>query len=150
MNGKGVVPNARTCNIILNSLIGQGKTNEAFKVFRKMIKMCEPDTDTYTVMIKMFFERDQLEQALKVWKYMMSKRFVPSMHTYSVLINVLCEKGQVSDACVYMEEMIEKGIQPPVLTFRKLRLLLIKERRQDVLKFLQEKMNLLIKEPLCD
>ncbi|XP_021764746.1 pentatricopeptide repeat-containing protein At1g77360, mitochondrial-like [Chenopodium quinoa] len=150
MNGKGVVPNARTCNIILNSLIGQGKTNEAFKVFRKMIKMCEPDTDTYTMMIKMFFERDQLEQALKVWKYMMSKRFVPSMHTYSVLINGLCEKGQVSDACVYMEEMIEKGIQPPVLTFRKLRLLLIKERRQDVLKFLQEKMNLLIKEPLCD
>lgn len=150
MDGKGVIPNARTCNIILNSLIGQGQTDEAFMVFRKMIKVCEPDADTYTMMIKMFFERDQLDMALKVWKYMMSKRFVPSMHTYSVLINGLCQKGQVSDACVYMEEMIEKGIQPSVLTFRKLRQLLIKEQRQDVLKFLQEKMNLLVKEPLCD
>ena len=150
MDGKGILPNARTCNIILNSLIGQGQTDEALKVFRKMIKVCEPDADTYTMMIKMFFEKDQLEMALKVWKYMMSKRFVPSMHTYSVLINGLCEKGEVSDACVYMEEMIEKGIHPPVLTFHKLRNLLLKEQRQDVLLFLQEKMSLLVKEPLCD
>lgn len=150
MDGKGVIPNARTCNIILNGLIGQEQTDMAFKVFRKMITVCEPDADTYTMMIKMFFERDQLEMALKVWKYMMSKRFVPSMHTYSVLINGLCKKGQVSEACEFMEEMIEKGIQPSVMTFRKLRQLLIKEQRQDVLEFLQEKMNLLVKEPLCD
>lgn len=150
MNGKGVRPNARTCNIILNSLIGQGMTDEAFRVFRKMIKLCEPDADTYTLMIKMFFERHQLEMALKVWTYMKSKKFVPSMHVYSVLINGLCTMGKVSDACMFMEEMIEKGIQPSVMTFRKLRQLLIKEDRRDVLEFLQEKMNLLVKEPLCD
>ncbi|KAL2929154.1 hypothetical protein RDABS01_034565 [Bienertia sinuspersici] len=150
MDDKGIIPNARTCNIVLNGLIGQGQSDEAYRVFRKMIKVCEPDADTYTIMIKMFFDNDQSEKALKVWKYMMSKRFVPSMHTYSVLINGLCEKGQVSEACVYIEEMIEKGIQPSVMTFRKLRKLLIKEHRQDVLKFLQEKMSLLIKEPLCD
>lgn len=150
MDGKGIIPNARTCNIILNSLIGQGLTDEAFRVFRKMIKVCDPDVDTYTLMIKMFFDKDQGKMALKVWKYMKSKRFIPSMHTYSVLINGLCEKGEVSDACIFMEEMIEKGIQPSRMTFYKLRQLLIKERRQDVLKFLQEKMNLLVKEPLYD
>ncbi|KAK9663956.1 hypothetical protein RND81_14G009100 [Saponaria officinalis] len=149
MDGKGVAPNARTCNIILNSLIRQEQTDEAFRVFRKMIRLCEPDADTYTIMLKMFFERDQTDMAMKVWKYMKNKKFVPSMHTYSVFINGFCEKGQVSDACVYMEEMIEKGMQPPILTFRKLRQLLLKEERHDVLKFLQEKMNLLVKEPLC-
>ncbi|KAJ8431133.1 hypothetical protein Cgig2_010066 [Carnegiea gigantea] len=127
-----------------------GMTDEAFRFFRKMIKVCEPDADTYTLMIKMFFEKHQLDMALKVWTYMKSKKFVPSMHVYSVFINGLCTMGKVSDASMLMEEMIEKGIQPSVMTFRKLRQLLIKEDRRDVLEFLQEKMNLLVKEPLCD
>ncbi|KAE8728339.1 Pentatricopeptide repeat-containing protein [Hibiscus syriacus] len=150
MDSKGVEPNARTCNIILNSLIGCGETDEAFKVFRRMIKECEPDADTYTIMIKMFCERDELEMAFKVWKFMKLKRFIPSMHTYSVLINGLCDKGNAAKACVLLEEMLEKGIQPSGSTFWRLRQLLVKEGREDVLKFLQEKMNLLIKEPLYD
>ncbi|GAB4851877.1 hypothetical protein Ancab_031276 [Ancistrocladus abbreviatus] len=150
MDGKGVAPNTRTYNIVLNSLIRCGKYDEAFRVFRKMIEVCLPDADTYTMMIKMFCERNDLEKALKVWKFMKRKQFVPSLHTYSVLINGLCEKGDVSKACVFMEEMIEKGIRPSGLTFGKLRQLLIKEDRRDVLKFLQEKMNLLVEEPLCD
>lgn len=150
MDDKGVMPNSRTCNIILNSLIGRGETDEAFRVFRRMIKVCEPDADTYTMMIKMFCEKDKLKMALKVWKYMKLKQFVPSMHTFSVLINGLCERGNVTKACVLLEEMIEKGIRPSGVTFGRLRQLLIKEGREDVLKFLQEKMNLLVKEPLCD
>ncbi|KAK4572726.1 hypothetical protein RGQ29_030948 [Quercus rubra] len=150
MDSKGVTPNSRTCNIILNSLILRGETDEAFRIYRRMIKICEPDADTYTMMIKMFCERDELEMALKVWKYMRSKRFIPSMHTFSVLINGLCEKGNVSKACVLLEEMIEKGIRPSGVTFGRLRQLLLKEGREDVLKFLQDKMNLLVKEPLCD
>lgn len=150
MESKGVSPNARTCNIILNSLIIRKDTDEAFRVFRRMRKRCDPDADTYTMMIKMFCESHEVEMALKVWKYMKQKQFVPSMHTYSVLINGLCEKGDAGKACVFLEEMIEKGIQPSGLTFGRLRQLLIKEGREDVLQFLQAKMNLLVKEPLCD
>ncbi|XP_058076724.1 pentatricopeptide repeat-containing protein At1g77360, mitochondrial [Magnolia sinica] len=150
MDHKGVQPNSRTCNIILSGLIGTGENVEAFRVFRRMIKCCEPDSDTYTMMIKMFCESDKMEMALKVWKYMGMKQFVPSMHTLSVLINGLCEKGEVSKACVFMEEMIDKGIRPPGTTFGRLRQLLLKEGRKDVLDFLLEKMNLLVKEPLCD
>jgi pentatricopeptide repeat protein len=150
MNCKGVTPNSRTCNIILNGLISRKETDDAFRIFRRMIKVCEPDADTYTVMIKLFCERDELDMALKVWKYMKLKQFVPSMHIFSVLINGLCKKGNVTKACVLLEEMIEKGIRPSGVTFGRLRQLLIKEGREDVLKFLQEKMNLLVKEPLCD
>ncbi|PON91543.1 Tetratricopeptide-like helical domain containing protein [Trema orientale] len=150
MESKGIRPNSRTCNVILNGLIIRGKTEEAFKVFRRMVKVCEPDSDTYTMMIKMFCDKDEVDMALKVWKYMKLKRFVPSMHTFSVLINGLCEKGDVTQACVLMEEMIEKGIRPAGVTFGRLRQLLMKEGRDDVLKFLQQKMNLLVKEPLCD
>lgn len=150
MNCKGIPPNSRTLNIILTSLISSGNTDEAVRVFHKMIKKCEPDADTYTMMIKMFCEENELKMALKVWKYMKLKRYVPSMHTFSVLINGLCEKGNVTKACVLFEDMIEKGIRPSRVTFGRLRQLLIKEGRQDVLEFLQEKMNLLVQEPLCN
>lgn len=150
MDEKKVSPNSRTCNIIMNSLIGCGETDKAFKVFRRMIKVCEPDADTYTVIIKMFCEKDELNMALKVWEYMKKKQFVPSMHTFSALINGLCDKADTSRACTLMEEMIERGIRPGRVTFGKLRQLLLKEGRQDVLEFLHQKMNLLVKEPLCD
>lgn len=150
MESKGVCPNSRTCNIILNGLIGLGRNDEAYRFFRWMTKVCEPDSDTYTMMIKMFFESDRSEMAMKVWKYMGKKQFVPSMHTFSVLINGLCEKGEVDKACVFLEEMIEKGIRPPGTTFGRLRKLLLEEHREDVLRFLEEKMKVLVMEPLCE
>lgn len=150
MDCKGVKPNSRSFNIMLNGLIGCKETDEAFRLFRRMIRLCEPDADTFTMMIKMFCERNELQMALKVWKYMQKKHFVPSMHTFSVLINGLCDRCDVSQACVLLEDMIEKGIRPSVQTFGRLRHLLIKEGREDVLKFLQEKINVLVKEPLWD
>ncbi|THU56052.1 hypothetical protein C4D60_Mb11t13200 [Musa balbisiana] len=113
MEDKSITPVARTFNIILNSLITAQRYEEAYRVFRRMIKCCEPDSDTYTMMIKMFCETNKLEMALKVWKYMGKKQFLPSMHTFSVLINGLCEKGELNRACVMLEDMIEKGIRPP-------------------------------------
>ncbi|GKA03199.1 pentatricopeptide repeat-containing protein [Tanacetum coccineum] len=150
MESKGVKPNSRTCNILLNHLVEHKETDEAFKVFRRMIKICDPDADTYTIMIKMFSEKGDIEMALKVWKFMKNKQFIPSLHTFSVLINGLCENEDASQACMLIEEMIEKGIRPPRLTFGRLRKLLIEQRLDDVLEFLQQKLNLLVKEPLCD
>ncbi|XP_058786922.1 pentatricopeptide repeat-containing protein At1g77360, mitochondrial-like [Vicia villosa] len=150
MESKGIAPNSRTCNVIMSSLISQGETDKAFSVFRRMIKLCEPDADTYTMLIKMFCEKNEVDMALNIWRYMKSKQFVPSLHTFSALINGLCQEGNVVKACVLLEEMIEKGIRPSRITFAKLRQLLIKEGREDVLKFLHEKINLLVKEPLYD
>lgn len=148
MTEKGISPDLRTYNIILSSMIGAGQTEGAYRVFRTMIKRrdCEPDSDTYTMMIKMFFETDKLRRALKVWKYMQLKQFIPTMHTFAVLINGLCEKGEVDQACAVFEDMIEKGIRPPGSTFGKLRHLLLKEGREDVLKFLVGKMNDLVQD----
>lgn len=150
MEDKSIAPVARTFNIILNGLISSSRNDEAYKVFRRMIKCCDPDSDTYTMIIKMFCDNNMLAMALKVWKYMEKKQFLPTMHTFSVLIHGLCERGEVSRACVMLEDMMEKGIRPPGTTFGKLRHLLLKEGRKDVLEFLVAKMNVLIEEPLCD
>ncbi|CAN8234224.1 unnamed protein product [Cochlearia groenlandica] len=150
MKTQGVTPNSKSCNIILRHLIDRGEKDEAFEVFKKMIKVCEPDADTYTMMIKMFCEKKEMETADKVWKYMRKKGVFPSMHTFSVLINGLCEERDTPKACVLLEEMIEMGIQPSSVTFGRLRQLLLKDGRDDVLRFLNEKMSTLVNEPLCD
>ncbi|CAA7013435.1 unnamed protein product [Microthlaspi erraticum] len=150
MKSKEVTPNSKSCNIILRHLIDCGERDEAFDVFRKMMRVCEPDADTYTMMIKMFCEKREMESADRVWRYMRKKGVFPSMHTFAVLIHGLCEEGNTQRACVLLEEMIEMGIRPSGVTFGRLRQLLLKEGRDDVLKFLNEKMNLLVNEPLCD
>ncbi|KAK6939912.1 Pentatricopeptide repeat [Dillenia turbinata] len=114
MDCKGVKPNSKTLNIVLNSLIDEEYTNEAFRFFRKMVKVCQPDADTYTVMINVFCKRNELNTALKMWKYMGLKEFFPSMHTFSVLIDGLYEGSNTSKACMLLEDMIEKGIPPPL------------------------------------
>ncbi|GJR26324.1 pentatricopeptide repeat-containing protein [Tanacetum coccineum] len=114
MESKGVKPNSRTCNILLNHLIEHKETDEAFKWKGDIVWLLS-------------------------WKFMKKKQFVPSLHTFSVLINGLCENQDASQACMLMEEMIEKGIRPPRLTFGRLRKLLIEQRRDDVLEFLQQK-----------
>ncbi|CAN6440715.1 unnamed protein product [Victoria cruziana] len=150
MEYKGVSPNSRTFNTILISLIDARECDEAVRVFRRMTKLCDPDSDTYAMMIKLFCDMDKLEMALKIWKYMGLKQFIPSMHTFSVLINGLCGKGELDKACILLEEMIEKGIRPSGPTVQRLRKLLLKEGREDVLEFLMEKIKLLINEPLND
>lgn len=39
MESNGVAPNSRTCNVIISSMIGQGQTDRAFRVFCRMIKL---------------------------------------------------------------------------------------------------------------
>ncbi|XP_075489861.1 pentatricopeptide repeat-containing protein At1g77360, mitochondrial [Primulina tabacum] len=150
MDDNGVRPNSRTCNILMSGLMYRGESDQAIKVFCKLSKICEPDADTYTMMIKMFCEREEFEMALRVWRYMKNKQFAPGMHTFSALVNGFINKADVSRACVLMEEMIERGLRPGRHTFGKLRQLLLKEGRNDVFEFLQEKMNLLVKDPLYD
>lgn len=150
MHDNGVRPNSRTCNILMSGLMYRGESDQAIKVFCRLSKICEPDADTYTMMIKMFCEREEFEMALKVWRYMKNKQFAPGMHTFSALVNGFIKKADVSRACVLMEEMIERGLRPGRHTFGKLRQLLLKEGRNDVFEFLQEKMNLLVRDPLYD
>ncbi|KAF6160214.1 hypothetical protein GIB67_016650 [Kingdonia uniflora] len=56
---------AQKVDEVIYSLINRGETDEAYRVFRRMIKVFDPDVDTYTVMVNMFRENDKLEMAMK-------------------------------------------------------------------------------------
>ncbi|XP_021896372.1 pentatricopeptide repeat-containing protein At1g77360, mitochondrial [Carica papaya] len=154
-------PDSKTYSILLEGWGKDPNLPKAREIFREMIDVgCNPDIVTYAIMVDVLCKAGRVDEAVGIVKSMDSRdckptsfiysRFIPSMHTFSVLINGLCEKGNVTKACILLEEMIEKGIRPSSMTFERIRKQLIKEGREDVLKFLQEKMNLLVKEPLCD
>jgi len=148
MGTSGVSPNSRTYNIILSYLIKHNRTEEAYDVFQRMVKRnCDPDAKTYTMMIKMLCNGDQVDMALEVWSHMRRKQFCPTSENLSVLINGLCNRGKIKKACNFFEEMIGKGIKPPVATYNRLKNGLLEVGKEDVLKYLSEKMKLLTNAP---
>ena len=81
MEQSGIGPNARTYTVILHYPVMFDQRAQASKEFWKMIDCgCDPDVKTHTMMVKMLFEDDELDMALKAWKHMVLKGV--SRHAY--------------------------------------------------------------------
>lgn len=127
-------PNARTYDIILHHLIKSGKKEEAYWVFERMGKegSCEPQLNTYTMMVSMLCSEERVDLALKVWKEMSEKGVLPCMHMFSALINGLCFENRLDEACEYFKEMLRKGIRPPGKLFGNLKEALLYAGKKDI------------------
>ncbi|CAL9110152.1 unnamed protein product [Musa acuminata var. zebrina] len=150
MKSCGIGPNARTCDIILHHLIKAGKTEEAYEIFRRMGRDigCEPQLNTYTMMVSMFCSMERIDMAMKVWNQMNAKGILPCMHMFSALINGLCYENRLDDACRYFQEMLDKGIRPPGQLYSKLKETLLDGGRRDLAVDFGLKLDQLRKTPL--
>lgn len=143
-------PNTRTYDIILHHLIRGRRTNEAYSVFQKMSDDpgCEPTISTYEIMVRMFYNEDQIDMALRVWDQMKAKGVLPGMHSFSTLINSFCRENRLEDACGYFQEMLDMGMRPPVPMFDNLKCALLDEGKEETVKALWRKVEKLRKSPL--
>ncbi|XP_020579913.1 pentatricopeptide repeat-containing protein At1g71060, mitochondrial [Phalaenopsis equestris] len=143
-------PNARTFDIILHHLIKVGQTEEAYKVFQNMGSYgdCEPQLNTYTMMVNMLCAEERVDIALKVWKQMNEKGVLPCMHMFSALINGLCFENRMDEACKYFQEMLDKGIRPSGQLFSKLKETLLEGGKKDLAYMMSMKLDKLRKTPL--
>lgn len=150
MKNLGIGPNARTFDIILHHLIKVGRTEEAYKVFQNMVSYgdCEPQINTYTMMVSMLCAKERVDIALRVWKEMKEKGVVPCMHMFSALINGLCYENRMDEACKYFQEMLDKGIRPSGQLFSKLKETLLEGGKKDLAYLLSMKLDKLRKTPL--
>ncbi|KAK8946985.1 Pentatricopeptide repeat-containing protein [Platanthera zijinensis] len=143
-----VGPNARTFDIILHYLVRSGRVEEAYAVFRSMSGDCEPQLNTYTMMVGMLCAEERLDLAVRVWREMKEKGVLPCMHMFSALINGLCCENRVDEACEYFQEMLDKGIRPPGQLFSKLKETLIEGGKKDLAYMMSAKLDVLRKVPL--
>nr|UPT49885.1 pentatricopeptide repeat protein AaPPR1139 [Agave angustifolia]UPT49886.1 pentatricopeptide repeat protein AaPPR1140 [Agave angustifolia] len=143
-------PNARTYDIILHHLIKSGKKEEAYWVFQKIGREggCEPQLNTYTMMVSMLCSEERIDLALKVWKEMTDKGVLPCMHMFSALINGLCFENRLDEACSYFKEMLDKGIRPPGQLFGNLKEALLDAGKKDLALELGLELDRLRRRPL--
>lgn len=146
----GVGPNSRTYDVIIRHLIKALRTKEAYAVFQKMSGEigCEPNLNTYTMMISMFCAEGRVDMAMNVWKQMNEKGVLPCMHMFSALINGLCDENMLDEACKYFQEMLDMGIRPPGQLFGNLKAALLDAGKKDLVLNFAEKLERLRKTPL--
>ncbi|XP_006837175.2 pentatricopeptide repeat-containing protein At1g71060, mitochondrial [Amborella trichopoda] len=135
MRSCNVNPNTRTFNIILHHLIRLGMNNDAYNLFERMdvsVPGCEPDLNTYTMMVRMFCLEGKVEMALRVWRGMNSRGVLPCMHLYSALICGLCDENRLDEACKYFLEMLDMGIRPPGQMFGRLKQCLLDDGKKEL------------------
>jgi pentatricopeptide repeat protein len=137
----GAFPDFKTYNTIFEALITARKVEEASSIFREMTKneFC-PLYANYVMAIKMYFEADDPEMAVMMWKHMIQKAIFPKSDCAAILIDGFCDLGRVSEALKYSLEAITRGVQIPVETMTKLKNASRQAGKQDAYGQLEKKM----------
>ncbi|GLJ25753.1 hypothetical protein SUGI_0493060 [Cryptomeria japonica] len=144
----GMFPNFKTYNTIFEALISNRRIDEASSIFREMTKNeCYPLYENYVMAIKMYFEADDPEMAVTMWKQMILKGVAPKADCAAAIIGGFCDLKRVSEARKYCKESINRGIQVPSETMIKLRDILVKEGRKETYEQLEKKMKSLASQP---
>ncbi|KAG6520219.1 pentatricopeptide repeat-containing protein At1g71060, mitochondrial-like [Zingiber officinale] len=130
----GIGPNARTLEIVLQHLIKAEKIEEAYANFQSMENKfgCEPQLNTYSMMLNMFCTVERIDMAIKVWNQMNEKGIPPCMHMFSTMINGFCSMNRLDDVCRYFQEMLDRGIRPPGQLYSKVKDTLLDGGRRDL------------------
>lgn len=137
----GAFPDFKSYNTIFEALITARKVEEASSIFREMTKNeCCPLYTNYVMAIKMYFEADDPEMAVMMWKHMIQKAITPKSDCAAILIGGFCDLGRVSEAIKYSLEAITKGVQVPVETMAKLKNASRFAGKQDAYGQLEKKM----------
>ncbi|XP_078439029.1 tetratricopeptide repeat (TPR)-like superfamily protein [Wolffia australiana] len=146
----GVGANARTFEVIIHHLVKAKRIEEARRVFRTMQEEagCEPELNTYTIVVRMFCSEGRINEALQVWRMMAGKGIIPSMHMYSVIISGLQRIGRLEDASFYFQEMIERGLRPPARLYGDLKQALVDIGKGELAMQLGTKLEMLRTTPL--
>jgi len=118
----GAFPDFRSYNTIFEALIIARKVEEASSIFREMTKneFC-PLYANYVRAIKMYFEAEDPDMAVIMWKHMIQKAIFPKSDCAATLIDGFCDLGRVSEALKYSLEAINRGVEIPVETMTKLK-----------------------------
>ncbi|RLM93470.1 pentatricopeptide repeat-containing protein [Panicum miliaceum] len=110
MLGRGVPPSVRTFHALLNVA---SRPIEVFDMLLKMKELrCEPEMDTYIMLIRKFCRWRQYESVEKLWSAMPANGLSPDRSAYIVLIHGLFLNGKLEEAAKYYEEMKAKGFAP--------------------------------------
>ncbi|CAO2166810.1 unnamed protein product [Urochloa humidicola] len=107
---RGLPPSVRTFHALLS--VARSPI-EVFDLLDKMKELhCDPEMDTYIMLIRKFCRWKQHESVEKLWSAMPANGLSPDRSAYIVLIHGLFLNGRLEEAAKYYEEMKDKGFSP--------------------------------------
>lgn len=113
MVGRGIKPNQITCNTIIQGLCESQKLD----MVKEILGECQgvgggfvPDTCTFNTVMSVHCNRENLDEALKVFEKMKELNVEQDSATYSVLIRAFCQKGNFDKAEGLLDEIFEKEV----------------------------------------
>ncbi|KAF0892142.1 hypothetical protein E2562_013505 [Oryza meyeriana var. granulata] len=110
MLGRGLSPSVRTFHALFDVAISP---IEVFDLLDKMKALqCEPQMDTYIMLIRKFCRWRQHDSVQKLWSAMPANGLSPDRSAYIVFIHGLFLNGRLEEAAKYYEEMKAKGFSP--------------------------------------
>ncbi|CAB4284947.1 unnamed protein product [Prunus armeniaca] len=102
-------------NALLMALVIAKEPDIALSLFNEVSAYgLVPDSLTFSIMIRCYCEKNDLDEAIRVLVHMVENGFYPNAATITVLINSLCKRGRLQRALEVLEVMGRIGCKPTV------------------------------------
>ncbi|KAB2598773.1 pentatricopeptide repeat-containing protein [Pyrus ussuriensis x Pyrus communis] len=124
-------------NSVLDALSKNGKFDEAFRLFDRMIQEHNPprrlavNLGSFNVMANGYCAEGRFKDAIEVFRKMGDYRCSPDALSFNNLIEQLCKNGMLSEAEELYGEMPNKGVNPDEFTYVLLMDTCFEENRPD-------------------
>lgn len=102
-------------NELLMALVVAEEPDVALSLYNQISSYClVPDSSTFSIVIKCYCEKNDLDEAKRVLVHMIENGFNPHVATITFLVNSLCKKGRLQRALEVFEVMGRVGSKPTI------------------------------------
>ncbi|KAJ7950124.1 Pentatricopeptide repeat-containing protein [Quillaja saponaria] len=114
----GDFPTVSAFNDMLMALVISDLPQVALKLFSDLSSYeLVPDCWTYSIMVRCYCEKNDLDEAKRVLYYMLENGFQPNVATITILIHSFCKRGRMQKAFEVFELMDSIGCKPTIQTY---------------------------------
>lgn len=124
----GCKPLAAAYNPMFEYLCANGKTKQAEKVFRQLMKRGAQDPPSYRTLITGHCREGKFKAAYELLVLMLRREFVPDLETYELLIDGLLKIGEAVLAHDTLQRMLRSSYLPVATTFHSVLAELVKRK----------------------
>ncbi|CAN8310802.1 unnamed protein product [Cochlearia groenlandica] len=124
----GCKPLAAAYNPMFEYLCANGKTKQADKVFRQLMKRGVQDPPSYRTLITGHCRESKFKAAYELLVLMLRREFVPDLETYELLIDGLLKIGEAVLAHDTLQRMLRSSYLPVATTFHSILAQLLKNK----------------------
>ncbi|KAF9585721.1 hypothetical protein BGW38_001060 [Lunasporangiospora selenospora] len=113
-------PDTQSYNIIIRGLAGNGREEEARKIYDEMragVYSVRPDVATYSTLMNHYAKKGQLQVADSVLEHMFADKVKPNIWIFNSIVDRCVARRDYDGANKVISMMRESGLKPDVVTY---------------------------------